>query len=127
MENKIDNKNSKTLAILFTILIIIFSFSVVMRTFQNDTFFNITIGKYIVENGIDMMDHFCWVDNLEYTYSHWAFDIVTYLIYSVFGFRGIYIGVIAFTAATSAIVFNLINCIINTHISNSNGRTHRRS
>ena len=73
------------------IIIILFVFSITNKEFQNDTFFNISIGRYIVQNGIDMMDHFSFHEDLEYTYSHWAFDILIYYIYSSFRFYIIYI------------------------------------
>ncbi len=96
------NKTHKKLLIIFSILIAIFSFGIVFKTFQNDTFFNIAIGKHILENGIDMKEHFCWVnDDLYYTHSHWIFDIIIYLIYNSFGFTGIYISIIILTIFTS--------------------------
>ena len=38
-----------------------------------------------------MKDPFSWHENLSYTYPHWAYDLLTYFIYSAFGFTGIYI------------------------------------
>lgn len=94
------------LLITFFIVIIIFSIGIVYKTFQNDTFFNIAIGKNILENGIDMKEHFCWVnDDLYYTHSHWIFDIIIFLVYDSFGFTGIYISVIIFTILTSIALF----------------------
>jgi hypothetical protein len=99
-------KQTKKLIIIFSIVISIFVIGIVCKTFQNDTFFNISIGKYILENGIDMKEHFCWVDNnLDYGYSHWAFDIIVYLIYSAFDFKGIYISVIIFTIIIALTLF----------------------
>ena len=103
-------KNYKRLLIVFSIAITIFSIGIVFKTFQNDTFFNIAIGKHILENGIDMKEHFCWVnDDLYYTHSHWIFDIIVYLIYNSFGFTGIYVSVIIFTIFTAVTLF-LILC-----------------
>ena len=103
-------KESRKIAIIFSIIIAIFTIGIVPKTFQNDTFFNISIGKYLLENKtIDMQEHFSWVQGLTYTYSHWAFDIVTYLIYNAFGFTGIYVGVIIFAIITNIILFNLLN------------------
>lgn len=97
---------SKKLLIIFSIVIAIFSIGIVYKTFQNDTFFNIAIGKHILENGIDMKEHFCWVnDNLYYTHSHWIFDVIIFLIYNSFGFTGIYMSVIIFTILTSIALF----------------------
>ena len=100
------NKNYKKLLIVFSIAITIFSIGIVYKTFQNDTFFNIAIGKHILENGIDMKEHFCWIDDdLYYTHSHWIFDIVIYLIYNSFGFAGIYVTTVLFTIFTSVTLF----------------------
>ena len=98
--------NYKKLLIVFSIAITIFSIGMVYKTFQNDTFFNIAIGKHILENGIDMKEHFCWVEeDLYYTHSHWIFDIVIYLLYNSFGFTGIYVATIIFTVSTSLALF----------------------
>lgn len=98
--------NYKKLLIVFSIAITIFSIGIVYKTLQNDTFFNIAIGKHILENGIDMKEHFCWVDDdLYYTHSHWIFDIIIYLLYNSFGFTGIYVTTILFTVFTSMALF----------------------
>lgn len=103
-------KNQKKLLFILSIVVAIFTIGVVPKTFQNDTFFNIAIGEYISKNGIDMEDHFSWVpDNLDYGYSHWAFDIVTYQIYNHFGFTGIYVAVIIFSMITTVTLFNLLS------------------
>lgn len=101
-------KKQKKIVIIFSILIGIFTIGIVGKTFQNDTFFNISIGKYILENGIDMKEHFSWIQGLTYTYSHWAFDIIMYLIYNNFGFTGIYISIILFSILINIILFNLL-------------------
>lgn len=77
--------------IVAIILIAIFCVCITPVTFQNDTFYTIKIGEYIKNYGIDMMDHFSWHENLSYTYPHWLYDLCTYLIYSLAGFKGIYI------------------------------------
>ena len=77
--------------IVAIILIAIFCICITPVTFQNDTFYTIKIGEYIKNNGIDMMDHFSWHENLSYTYPHWLYDLCTYLVYSMAGFKGIYV------------------------------------
>lgn len=100
------NKKNNKLLIIFSIAIAIFCIGNVFKTFQNDTFFNIAIGKQILEDGIDMKEHFCWVnEDLYYTHSHWLFDIITYLIYNSFGFTGIYISVLILAIFTSISLF----------------------
>ena len=77
--------------ILAIILIAVFSLVLTPVTFQNDTYYTIKIGELIQNNGIDMMDHFSWHENLPYEYPHWLYDLITYWIYSLFSFDGIFI------------------------------------
>ena len=76
--------------IMAIILIAIFCISISPISFQNDTFYTIKVGEQIVKHGIDMKDHFSFHD-LNYTYPHWLYDVVIYLIYSIGGLmRSIY-------------------------------------
>ena len=77
--------------VLAVVLIAIFCIAITPVTFQNDTFYTIKIGELIKSSGIDMMDHFSWHENLSYTYPHWLYDFITYLVYSVMNFKGIYL------------------------------------
>lgn len=87
MEKKINLKFN----VMAIILIIVFAVCVTPVTLQNDTFYSIKIGEYILDNGITMQDPFSWHENMPYTYPHWAYDVATYLIYSVrWLFRHIY-------------------------------------
>ena len=79
------------ITILAIILIAIFCVAITPITLQNDTYYTIKIGEYISKNGIDMQDPFSWHQDLAYTYPHWLYDLVTYFIYSAFGFTGIYV------------------------------------
>ena len=102
-------KKQKKLIVILSLAITIFTIGIVFKAFQNDTFFNIAIGKHILENGIDMQEHFTWAeDDLYYSHSHWLFDIVTYLIYSQFGFLGIYLSIIIFTTVIGITLFILL-------------------
>lgn len=84
--------------IMATICIAIFAIGIVEKTLQNDTYYTITLGKYILNNGIDMMEHFSWHKGLIYTYPHWLYDIAIYLIYNAFGFAGVYVSSIVLGA-----------------------------
>ena len=83
--------SSVKFTILAIVLIAIFCIAITPVTLQNDTFYTIKIGEHILEKGIDMQDPFSWHQNLAYTYPHWAYDVITYLIYNAFGMNGIYI------------------------------------
>ena len=84
-------KNSTKFTILAIVLIAIFCVSLTPVTLQNDTYYTIKIGEHILQYGIDMQDPFSWHENLAYTYPHWLYDVLTYLIYSFSGFKGIYV------------------------------------
>ena len=92
--NKTEKKkisSSVKFTILALILIAIFCVSLTPVTLQNDTYYTIAIGEHIVNHGVDMQDPFSWHEDLSYTYPHWLYDLITYLVYSVFGMTGIYI------------------------------------
>ncbi len=76
--------------------------------FQNDTFYTIKIGKYILTNGIDMLDHFS-IHTLSYTYPHWLYDVLISLIYSINGFTSLYIFNIFCFIIISYLMFYFIN------------------
>lgn len=94
--------------IVAIILIAILCVCITPVTFQNDTYYTIKIGELIKNNGIDMMDHFSWHENLSYTYPHWLYDLCTYLIYSLAGFKGIYIVTCILSAILGISIF-LVN------------------
>ncbi len=114
MEQKEKKKIKINFTIVAIILLIIFGVCLTPVTFQNDTFYTIKIGEYIKNFGIDMMDHFSWHENLSYTYPHWLYDLITYLIYSIGGFKGIYILTCILSAILSVSIF-----MVNTKLTKS--------
>ena len=79
----------------------------VKKALQNDTFYTIKIGELILNNGIDMLDHFSFHQGLSYTYPHWLYDIFIYLIYRHFGYTGIYISTMILFFILLALVFKI--------------------
>lgn len=94
--------------VIAIILIIIFTVSVVPKTFQNDTFYVIALGDYIIENGIDRVDHFSWHNDLEYRYPHWLFDVINGGLYNSFGLDGLYIFVCILSVIFMLLLFWLM-------------------
>lgn len=88
--NKVKNDKEFRFEILVILLIILFSVSISPKTLQNDTYYTVKIGELILNNGIDMQDHFSWHE-LPYTYPHWLYDVGMFLIYNIGGWLGIYI------------------------------------
>ena len=102
-------KEEKILNIRFIIMAIVciclVSIAIVPKPLQNDTFYTIKLGELILENGIDMQEHFAWHEGLPYTYPHWLYDVIIYLIYAIGGFTGIYISSIIFTIALGVTMY----------------------
>ena len=102
-------KKEKVLNIKFIIMAIIciciFSIAIVPKELQNDTFYTIKLGKLILDNGIDMQEHFVWHEGLPYTYPHWLYDIIIYLIYFMSGYTGLYISSIMLTAILGITIY----------------------
>ena len=88
---KINDNRKILLGILAILLVILFAISIAPKRLQNDTFYTIAIGELISTNGIDMQEHFSWHQGLSYTYPHWLYDLIIYMIYSIGSFNGIYI------------------------------------
>lgn len=123
MDSKKINKILKIIVrILFVLIIAIYAWSLTPKTFQNDTFYTIKIGELIDKDtehyynllpwnkGLDMKDHFSY-HNLPYTYPHWLYDLLTYKIYSVGNFQGVYI-----LTCTLAIIMGLLIYFVNVKI-----------
>jgi probably membrane protein len=102
------DKNSIRFTIMAVVLIAIFCFAISPVTLQNDTFYTIKIGEHILQNGIDMKDPFSWHENLQYTYPHWLYDVVIYLVYNIGGQVGIYISTIVLSIALGLTMY-LVN------------------
>ena len=81
-------KSEKATNVIFEVLviigIIIMSIAVTPKALQNDTFYNIKCGEYILQNGISNLteDPFSW-HNLPYTWPHWLYDLGTYVVFHI--------------------------------------------
>lgn len=110
------NKTKIKFHILAIFCILIFCFSITPVTFQNDTYYTISIGKHIIETGtIDMQDPFSLHEDLPYTYNHWGYDVATYLIYQagenigISGFCSLYISTIILSMILGIVIYYINN------------------
>lgn len=90
--------------IIAVLCIIIFCATLAPITLQNDTYYTISIGQHILENGIDMHDPFSW-HNIPYTYPHWGYDVIIFLIYSAFGMTGIYVSTCVLSVTLGLLIY----------------------
>lgn len=81
----ISKEKSIKFSIIAIILIIVICFAISPVTLQNDTFYTIKIGDYILNNGITMEDPFSFHEGLKYTYPHWAYDVMIDFFYDLGG------------------------------------------
>lgn len=106
-EKKEDSQKVKNVKfhILAIVAIIIFCISICPVTLQNDTYYTIRIGEHIVNTKtVDMQDPFSWHE-LPYTYPHWAYDVMIYLIYSFGGMQGIFISTIILSCILGIVMY----------------------
>lgn len=100
---------NKIIYIIFIVLILFFTISLVTKIMQNDTFFTIPIGEYIVQNGgLDGYDHWSFHENLKFTHSGWIFDLIIYYTYTFFEFRGVYVLILLVAGIISLVLFNTL-------------------
>ena len=80
------------------------------KTLQNDTFYTITIGEYIYNNGTSDLttDLYSWHE-LPYTYPHWLYDLSIYIVYNIFGQPGIYASTMILSAILGISIYVLSN------------------
>jgi len=108
-------KNNRKLYIVFIIFIVLIVSSSITKIMQNDTFFTIATGNYIIENGYDNLDHLSWHENLNFYKLRWGFDVIIALIYNTFSFTGIYVFILIIACITGITLFNMLlkqNCKI---------------
>ena len=108
-------KMKKKYFIVSFIIIIVLCIITTPIVLQNDTFYTIKIGDFIIHNGIDMFDHFS-IHTLPYTYPHWLYDCLIYLIYSISGFTSLYIFNIVCFISLIALIFYFNNKNVNSKV-----------
>lgn len=115
IKKKVKKEVDKTDRFIFDIIaivcIIIMAIAITPKTLQNDTYYTIACGEYIFNNGIFGLtqDPFSWHD-LEYTFPHWLYDLLTYIIYAACGNYweiGIYIATILLTSILGISMYKL--------------------
>lgn len=105
--NKYEENKFLIFEIVAILVIILFGVSLTPKAFQNDTYYTITIGKDILKNGIDMVDHYSWHENLPYTYPHWLYDACTYLVYNRWDFTGVYVLTCILSAILGVVIYKV--------------------
>ncbi len=101
----LSKKQKKIFNIVVVLSIIILCLAISKKSLPNDVFYTIKVGEHIFNNGIDMIDSFSWHSGLKYTYPHWLYDVVMYLIYLIGNWNGIYISTCVFVSILGVVIY----------------------
>ena len=102
-----ENKYKIRIRVFSVVAIIMLCIATTVKEFQNDTFYIIKLGGDILKNGVDLVDHYCWVVDLVYTYPHWLYDVFIYLIFNKFSYLGVYISSILLFILLIMIIYKI--------------------
>jgi hypothetical protein len=92
------------------ILFVVFTFSCILLytfAFQNDTYWLIRTGEYIIKNGFPTIDPLTFHDGLNYTPQQWLSAVIFYLLYSKFGTVSLYIMNIAVYVIMTFVIYSI--------------------
>lgn len=103
-------KNGIIFHIIAVICILLFGCAISPKSLQNDTFYTITIGEYIYNNGIsDLTQDMYSIHDLPYTYPHWLYDLGLFMVYDAFGHPGIFVSTMILTGILGISIYCLCN------------------
>lgn len=103
-------KNGIIFHIIAIICIALFAAAFSPKCLQNDTYYTITIGEYIYNNGIsNLTEDIYSIHDIPYTYPHWLYDLGIFMIYNNFGHQGIYLSTIILNAILGISIYALCN------------------
>ncbi len=94
--------------IIYIAIIIVCTIISVPRGFQNDTFFGITVGDSIIEDGFYNIKNTTIHDGLNYKSIHPIFDIIISLLNKYLGFKGIYFFVVSIAIVTMISIYFIL-------------------
>lgn len=110
------NKKKILIYILLILLLFVYIFTITPKVFQNDTLFDISLGNKYVNEGLVTQDDHSIHENLEYTPQHFLVNIITYFIYNLSGFLGLYIWCIILTCILAILLYIANRLFVNNKI-----------
>lgn len=106
--NKITNKfktyNPPKFLIYLLLFLVVITVFLNNKTLDNDTWFLLSHGKYVLENGIPFLEPFSIHEGFSFVMQQWLSATIFYLVYSIFGKLGLRILV--------SLIFSLIIYVI---------------
>ena len=93
--------------VIFSLLVLLYIIALYEVKLQNDTFFDIKLGEKYLSEGIVKEDSFSIHEDMSYIAQHLGVNIITYLVYSNFGYNGLYILGILLTSLIAVLFYRL--------------------
>jgi len=91
MESSVDKTVSSKEKIFIITLFVMLCFMVFRPTLDNDTYWLLNTGKYIIENGIPETEPFTIHEGLKFLPQQWLTTVIFYSVYDNFGEIGLYV------------------------------------
>lgn len=103
MEMQRQSKAEKMILLMFMLLPTV----LIPLNFDNDFWFLLNQGKYIVHNGFPTIEPFTIHPDLSFTIQQWLFDVLVYWLYTSFGKVGVMVLVFAAALVTLFLMYQL--------------------
>ncbi len=75
--------------------------------YDNDFWFLLNHGKYVIENGFPLTEPFTIHSNLQFLVQQWLFDVVIYCLHDIFGKAGVLAMVYACSIASLILIYKM--------------------
>lgn len=98
-------------SLLLVVFLFITSYITVTKHLDNDFWFTINHGRYILENGFTNIEPFTLHEGLSFSFQKWLTSIVFYLVYTKFGYLGIHLLITCLMSLTSFIMWKCASLI----------------
>jgi hypothetical protein len=103
MQNIEPNKNDRKILLILLFLPCL----LIRRALDNDTWFILNSGRYVMNNGIPHIEPFSIHENMEFVMQQWLTDVVFWNIYNTVGELGLFLLVMIFYALVIILLYKL--------------------
>ena len=100
-------KNNTFLMALAIVVMAVYSIGLYQRSYDNDIWFILASGEYIVEHGFPQTNPFTIVPDMGIVIQQWLPDVIAWGIYQAAGFVGLGLSLIVCVAALMALLYRL--------------------
>ncbi|MBE6161040.1 MAG: hypothetical protein E7158_02300 [Firmicutes bacterium] len=108
---------NKILKILpYTLIIMIICLLLIPKTSQNDLYFDLKSGDYLLKYGLDFKDHFSFIEGLKYVNNHYLYNLIILFIFSIKSFSSLFIFYLSLYILLGFLIFYVVNKYIDNKI-----------